>query len=140
MNILVSACLLGIGCRYDGKAKKNEAVFALSSEHTLIPICPEQLGGRPTPRNAVEIKNGKVIEFDGKDHTAEFKNGAEEVLKIAQICGCSYAILKSRSPSCGFGKIYDGTFSKNVIDGNGIAADLLSRNGIKIKNEENFDK
>jgi uncharacterized protein YbbK (DUF523 family) len=139
MNILVSACLLGIGCRYDGKAKKNEAVCALSEKHTLIPICPEQLGGRPTPRKPVEIKNGKVIESDGTEHTAEFKKGAEETLKIAKMCNCSIAILKSRSPSCGFGTIYDGTFTKNTVDGNGITADYISKYGIKIKNEEDLD-
>jgi len=140
MNILVSACLLGIGCRYDGKIKKNDAVCALAQKHTLIPVCPEQLGGRPTPRKPVEIKNGNVTEECGNCHTSEFEKGAEETLKIAQITGCTLAILKSRSPSCGYGEIYDGSFSKKTVSGNGIAAALLSENGIKVKNEENFDK
>lgn len=136
MAVLVSACLLGICCRYDGKSKPNEKVIALAERETLIPICPEQLGGRPTPRNPVEILNGRVVEKNGVDHTDTFIKGAEEVLKIAKISNIKYAVLKSNSPSCGFKKIYDGTFSKTLIDGNGITAELLSRNGIEIKTEK----
>ena len=139
MAILVSACLLGIGCRYDCKIKANEKVVALSEKETLIPVCPEQLGGRPTPRKPVEISNGHVLEKDGTDHTDEFIKGAEEVLKIAKLNNIKKAILKSNSPSCGFGKVYDGTFSKALTDGNGITAELLIKNGIEIKNENNFD-
>ena len=136
MAVLVSACLLGICCRYDGKTKPNEKVMALAESGILIPICPEQLGGRPTPRNPVEISNGRVIEKNGIDHTDAFVKGAEEDLRIAKINNIKYAILKSNSPSCGFKKIYDGTFSKTLIDGNGITAELLSRNGIEIKTEK----
>lgn len=136
MAVLVSACLLGICCRYDGKTKPNEKVMALAENETLIPVCPEQLGGRPTPRNPVEISNGRVIEKNGLEHTNAFVKGAGEVLKIAKINNVKYAILKSNSPSCGFKKIYDGTFSKTLIDGNGITAELLSRNGIEIKTEK----
>lgn len=139
MAILVSACLLGIGCRYDCKIKANEKVMALSEKETLIPVCPEQLGGRPTPRKPVEISNGHVFEKDGTDHTDEFIKGAEETLKIAKLNKIKKAILKSNSPSCGFGKVYDGTFSKTLTDGNGITAELLIKNGIEIKNENNFD-
>ena len=135
MAVLVSACLLGICCRYDGKSKPNEKVMALAERETLIPICPEQLGGRPTPRNAVEILNGKITEKNGCDHTDEFLNGAYEVLKIAKITGCKKAILKAKSPSCGCGKIYDGSFSGTLTDGNGITAQLLIENGIEILNE-----
>ncbi len=138
MAALVSACLLGICCRYDGKTKPNEKVMALAQTETLIPVCPEQLGGRPTPRNPVEISNGRVIEKNGTDYTDAFIKGAEEVLKIAKINNVKYAILKSNSPSCGFKKIYDGTFSKTLIDGNGITAELLSRNGIEIKTEKDI--
>lgn len=138
MAVLVSACLLGVKCRYDGKSKPNKAVLALAQNEALIPVCPEQLGGRPTPRNAVEILKGKVVEPDGNDHTEEFKRGAEEVLKLAKITGCKKAILKSKSPSCGFGKIYDGTFSGTLTDGNGITAQLLYENGIEIINENNL--
>jgi len=138
MAVLVSACLLGVKCRYDGKSKPNKAVLALAQNEALIPVCPEQLGGRPTPRNAVEILKGKVVEPDGNDHTEEFKRGAEEVLKLAKITGCKKAILKSKSPSCGFGKIYDGTFSGTLTDGNGITAQLLYENGIEIINENDL--
>ena len=138
MVVLVSACLLGICCRYDGKSKPNEKVMALAEKETLIPICPEQLGGRPTPRNPVEILNGRVVEKNGVDHTDAFIKGAEEVLKIAKISNIKYAVLKSNSPSCGFKKIYDGTFSKTLIDGNGATAELLSRNGIEIKTEKDI--
>lgn len=136
MAILVSACLLGVKCRYDGKSKPSEKIIDLAKKETLIPICPEQLGGRPTPRNPVEVCNRKVVEKNGTDYTKEFQLGAKEVLKIANIFGCKKAILKSKSPSCGFGKIYDGTFSRTLIDGNGITAELLSKNGIKIITED----
>ncbi len=139
MAILVSACLLGICCRYDGKIKANEKVKSLSQKEILIPVCPEQLGGRPTPRKPVEILNSRVLEKDGTDHTEEFIKGAEETLKIAKLNNIKKAVLKSNSPSCGFGKVYDGTFSKTLTNGNGIAAELLDKNGIEIKNENNFD-
>jgi len=135
MAILVSACLLGIKCRYDGKSKEYPAVLELLKRETLIPVCPEQLGGRPTPRKAVEILNGRVVESDNTDYTAEFQKGAEEVLKIAKMYGCKKAILKSKSPSCGFGIIYDGSFSKTLTDGSGITAQLLADSGIEIINE-----
>lgn len=135
MAVLVSACLLGIKCRYDGKSKPSEKVIEFAKKETLIPVCPEQLGGRPTPRNAVEILNGKVIEKNGCDHTDEFLNGAYEVLKIVKTAGCKKAILKAKSPSCGCGKIYDGSFSETLTDGNGITAQLLLENGIEILNE-----
>jgi len=136
MAILVSACLLGIKCRYDGKSKAYPAVLELLKNETLIPVCPEQLGGRPTPRIPVEIKNGRVVEENGCDRTEEFVHGAEEALRIAKMYDCKKAILKAKSPSCGFGKIYDGTFSKTLTDGNGISAQLLYDNGIEIINED----
>jgi len=136
MAILVSACLLGIKCRYDGKSKEYPAVLELLKSETLIPVCPEQLGGRPTPRIPVEIKNGRVVEENGCDRTEEFVHGAEEALRIAKMYDCKKAILKAKSPSCGFGKIYDGTFSKTLTDGNGISAQLLYDNGIEIINED----
>ncbi len=135
MAVIVSACLLGLCCRYDCKITKNENVLSFIKNETVIPVCPEQLGGRPTPRKPVEILNGKVIEKNGTDHTDEFLLGAEQTLKIAKLNNIKTAILKSKSPSCGFGKIYDGTFSKTLINGNGITAELLNQNGIEIKNE-----
>ena len=138
MAIIVSACLLGICCRYDGKIKTDENICVLAKTDTLIPVCPEQLGGRPTPRLPVEIKNGRVVEKDGTDHTDEFIKGAYEVLKIAKINCVKNAVLKSNSPSCGFGKIYDGTFSKTLVNGNGITAEILNENGIEIKTENDL--
>lgn len=135
MTILVSACLLGVPCRYDGLSKPNEKVLAMAQKHTLIPVCPEQLGGRPTPRNPVEVKNGRVLEQDGTDHTESFLLGAKETARIAAIVNADLAICKSKSPSCGFGAIYDGTFTRTLTDGNGLAAQALRQAGIPIKTE-----
>lgn len=135
MNILVSACLLGVACRYDGKSKEVEKIKNLISKYNLIPICPEQLGGLPTPRVPSERNGDKVINSEGKDVTYEYKKGAEEALRIAKIFNCSIAILKAKSPSCGTGEIYDGSFSKTLTVGNGITADLLLENGIKVLTE-----
>lgn len=136
MNILVSACLLGVKCRYDGKDNEDCYLHKLISKgYNIIPICPEQLGGLTTPREPSEIIDGKVINKCGEDVTNEFIKGSEEALKLAKIYNAEYAILKERSPSCGFGEIYDGTFSKRLINGNGICADLLFNNKIKIIGE-----
>jgi uncharacterized protein YbbK (DUF523 family) len=135
---LCSACLLGINCRYDGKSKPNERVLELSKKEKLIPVCPEQLGGLPTPRIQSEIRNGKVFNLAGEDVTNSFKKGAEKTLKLAKKYNIKEAILKQRSPSCGCGKIYDGTFSKKVIEGWGITANLLRKNGIKVVSEEDI--
>lgn len=135
---LCSACLLGIKCRYDGMGKPNEAVISLSKKEILIPICPEQLGGLPTPRIPSEQRGNKVLTKDGKDVTPQFKRGAEETLKIAKMFGIKEAILKQKSPSCGCGEIYDGTFSGKTIKGDGITAALLKSSGIKVISEEDL--
>ncbi len=135
---LCSACLLGVRCRYDGKSKPNEKVLNLADEETLIPVCPEQLGGLPTPRVAAEQKDGKVVTKDGLDVTDNFERGAQQVLELAKIYGCKEAILKQRSPSCGCGQIYDGTFSGTIIEGDGVTAKLLKENGISVKTEEDL--
>ena len=135
---LCSACLLGVNCRYNGKTKPNKKIIKLATKEFLIPICPEQLGGLSTPRIAAEIINGKVFTQDGNEVTKEFANGAQEVLKIAKLFGVKTAILKQKSPSCGCGKIYDGTFSENIIDGDGITAKLLKENGLKVQTEEDY--
>ena len=135
---LCSACLLGIKCRYDGKSKSDEKVIELSKKEVLIPVCPEQLGGLPTPREPSEQKGNNVITQSGKDVTESFLRGAEEVLKLAKLLNIKEGILKQKSPSCGCGKIYDGTFSKNLIKGDGITTALLKRNGIKVITEENL--
>ena len=133
---LCSACLLGVACRYDGMCKINEKVLALAKKETLIPICPEQLGGLSTPRTPSEQKGEKVFAKDGKEVTAQFRKGAEEVLKIAKLLNINEVILKQKSPSCGSGQIYDGTFSDTLIKGDGVTTNLLKRNGIKVLSEE----
>jgi len=138
--ILCSACLLGIKCRYDGKSKPNKKVIKLARKGVLIPVCPEQLGGLSTPREPAEQRKGRVITKSGKDVTKNFKKGAKEVLKLAKLLGIEEAILKQRSPSCGSGQIYDGTFSGNIIKGDGITASLLKRNRIKVISEEDLIK
>lgn len=133
--ILISGCLLGLCCRYDGKSKPNENIRALSEKYYLIPICPEQLGGLPTPRDPSEIIGERVVSCTGIDVTAEYRRGAAEVLRLSQLFGCKKAILKERSPSCGFGMVYDGSFSGRLVDGDGVSAALLSANGIEIFGE-----
>ena len=135
-TVLISGCLIGLCCRYDGEQKRNKNIAALMEKYYLIPVCPEQLGGLKTPRNPSEIR---VISSDGSDVTAEYRRGAEEALKLALFFGCKKAILKERSPSCGFGKIYDGSFSGRLIDGNGVAAALLAANGIEIYGESGIE-
>lgn len=140
MNILVSACLLGVACRYDGKSKGIEKIIELSNKYNLIPVCPEQLGGLPTPRVPSEKLKDKVINSEGIDVTVEYKKGAEETLRLAKIFNCPLAVLKAKSPSCGCGQIYDGSFSKRLIEGNGVTAQLLLENEIKVITEEEIDK
>lgn len=141
-NILVSACLLGICCRYDGKGNPNESVLALlgRDDVTLIPVCPEQLGGMSTPRTPSERLDDRVINRAGEDVTDYFSKGADAALQIAQQCRCRYAILKERSPSCGCGGIYDGTFSGTLIDGNGVTAELLLQAGIQVFGESQISQ
>lgn len=140
MKILVSACLLGTPCRYDGKSIPNEDVSALLKEHELIPICPEQLGGLLTPRTPAERCGDKVCARDGRDVTKEYINGAKEALRTAQKEGCNIAILKERSPSCGNGTIYDGTFSEKLTEGDGVTAELLKQAGIRVIGESEVKK
>lgn len=135
MNILVSACLLGVACRYDGKSKPNEDVIALMGKYNLIPFCPEVIGGLPTPRHPSEIVGTNVINDIGEDVTAQYKKGAEEALKIAKMYNCKYAILKEKSPSCGKGKIHNGNFNGGYVGGNGITAKLFLENGITVLGE-----
>ena len=136
-KILVSACLLGICCRYDGKGNPKEAVLSLldRDDITLIPVCPEQLGGLTTPRIPSERQGDDVINRAGEHVTLQFVRGAEAALSVAKLYGCNTAILKERSPSCGCGTIYDGSFSGRLIDGDGMTAELLRREGIAVYGE-----
>jgi uncharacterized protein YbbK (DUF523 family) len=139
MNLLVSACLLGVECRYCGTGLFNSAVYQLKEQHNLIPVCPEQLGGLTTPRNPVEIRDNLAIDEEENEYTTQFNKGAEEVLKIAQLLDCPVAILKSKSPSCGYGKIYDGNFDGTLIPGKGITAAKLEEHGIKVLTEQDIE-
>jgi uncharacterized protein YbbK (DUF523 family) len=134
--IIVSACLAGVCCRYDGAGKPCEAVVRLVAEGQAIPVCPEQLGGLPTPRQPAEQIGDKVMRKDGVDVTTEFRRGAQEALKIARQVGAKTAILKARSPSCGSGKVYDGSFTDRLADGNGVFAALCKKEGMDVKTEE----
>ncbi len=133
---LCSACLLGIKCRWDAKSKPDKRVIVLAKKEILIPVCPEQLGGLSTPREPAEQKDDKVITKSGKDVTKNFLQGAKQVLKLAKLFNIKQAILKQKSPSCGCGKIYDGTFSGTIIKGDGVTADLLKKNKIQVITEE----
>lgn len=150
MNVLISACLLGVNCKYNGgnnHIKLDEEVF---KNVTFIPVCPEQLGGMTTPRLPSEIEEGdggsvlegksRVISKKGEDVTKQFVKGAEETFRIAKLYNCTAAILKQRSPSCGSLQIYNGSFEGQVKDGEGVAAALLHKNGIKVFGEENLDE
>ena len=138
MRILISACLLGACCRYDGKSRECPEAVRLSDTHELIPVCPEQLGGLPTPRPPAEIRDGRVINLEGEDVSAAYRKGAEETLRLCRLMGCRTAVLKANSPSCGCGFVYDGAFSAHLIPGNGVTAQLLLDNGIRVLTEQDL--
>ena len=143
---IISACLAGCECRYDRKSCRDEKGVGMLRAGEAIPVCPEQLGGLPTPRPPAEIVGGdgfdvldgraRVVDRDGNDVTEAFVNGAREALKIAQTAGAGRAILKENSPSCGSSFVYDGTFSGKKVSGVGVTAALFIRNGIEVQSEE----
>ncbi len=135
-NIIVSACLLGCECRYKGDSCRNEEILALAKAHTLIPVCPEQLGGLCTPRAPAERQGDKVISNAGVDVTAQYRKGAEIAAQIAALNGAQFAILKANSPSCGKGIIYDGSFTGSKCPGNGVTTDLFLKRSIAVFSEE----
>ncbi|MFA6410715.1 MAG: DUF523 domain-containing protein [Candidatus Buchananbacteria bacterium] len=147
-NILVSACLLGVNCDYKGGNRQNQKVLDFIKDKNFIPVCPEIYGGFATPRPDAEIIGGdgekvlsgqtKVVEPDGNDVSAKFIAGAKEVLKLAQLGKVELAILKEKSPSCGSNRTYDGTFSKSLVDSNGVLTALLLQNGIKVITEDDL--
>ena len=138
--LLVSACLLGTACRYDGRSKPLDALKLewLKSRYALIPVCPEQLGGLMTPRPPCEINRGRVVRRDGEDLTEGYRHGASETLRLAKLLGIKKALLKAKSPSCGVGRIYDGSFSGRLVDGDGVAAAQLRENGLEVMSEDDF--
>lgn len=140
MNILVSHCFLGEPCRYDGASRLDRQIIELHrAGHNLIPVCPEVLGGLEVPRSPAEIQSdGRVVTKDGQDVTAAYRSGAERAVAIARENGCTVAILKARSPSCGCGEVYDGTFTGSVTPGWGVAARMLREAGLEVMDEEHL--
>ena len=138
--LLISACLMGVACRYDGKRQPMEHLEKLMQNYHLIPVCPEQLGGLATPRTPAERVGDRVLTAAGRDVTAAYNAGAEEALRLAKLYGCTKALLKERSPSCGHGKIYDGAFSRTLTDGSGVTAQLLTEHGITVYGESRWEE
>lgn len=134
--VLVSACLLGVPCRYDGTGKPDPRVLALVGTLPMIPVCPEQLGGLPTPRPPAERHDSRVLTNDERDVTAAFVRGAEETRRLAKLFSCRIAVLKANSPSCGSGQIYDGCFCGRLIPGDGLTAALLKQDGLTVLSEK----
>jgi uncharacterized protein YbbK (DUF523 family) len=132
-KIIVSACLAGLECRYDCKSKERSEIIELVKKGVATPVCPEQLGGLPTPRDPAEIIEDKVLTVHGKDVTFEYQKGAQEAFKVLKLTGATKAILKSKSPMCGVGEVYDGSYSGKTVEGDGIFAKLLKSNGIKVE-------
>lgn len=135
MKILISACLLGCRCRYDGGSKPHPVAARLAEHHELVPVCPEQLGGLPTPRPPAERRGDRVVTAAGVDVTEQYCRGAEEALRLCKVTGCQAAVLKERSPSCGSGAVYDGTFSGTLTAGDGVTAAALKAAGIPVYGE-----
>ena len=138
MRVLISACLLGVCCRYDGASKAYPGIEQLARQHTLVPVCPEQLGGLPTPRLPAERRGDRVVTRSG-DVTEQYRRGAEEALKLCKLLDCEAAVLKERSPSCGRGAVYDGTFTGTLTPGDGVTAELLAAHGIPVYGESRIE-
>lgn len=136
---LVSACLCGVPCRYDGGASTVESLARLSARGFALAVCPEADGGLPIPRPPCELDNGRALTRGGEDLTANFAAGAAHALRLAREHGIRFAILKEKSPSCGGTTIYDGSFSRTLVPGQGIAAALLQAHGIRVLSEGNFE-
>ncbi|CFW96531.1 Domain of unknown function DUF523 [Syntrophomonas zehnderi OL-4] len=146
--ILISACLCGVNCKYNGMNNAHQEFLKLLKQGVLLPVCPEQLGGLTTPRAASEIQGGsgkdvlagqaQVFNKENADLSSYFIKGAQETLRLAQQAGITEAIMQSRSPSCGCGKIYDGTFSGRLVEGDGVTSALLKKSGLKVVNDEEF--
>lgn len=139
-NLLISACLLGIPCRYDGISVKAVDVSALREKYNLIPVCPEIYGGLPTPRTPSERQGDKTVMKDGRDVTENYLLGAKAAYDLCLELGCKKALLKEKSPSCGKGKIYDGSFTGTLTEGNGVTAEYLMARGIEVYGENEIDK
>lgn len=139
MRVLVSTCLLGVPCRYDGQGNECPGLSELAGRVELVPVCPEQLGGLPTPRTPAERVGEKVLTRDGGDVTAQYHRGGELAAALAELMDCQCALLKARSPSCGSGTIYDGTFTGRRVPGDGVAAQAVKALGIPVFDEEHWE-
>ena len=139
--LLISACLLGVACRYDGAGNPlpRETLDALCGRYALVPVCPEQLGGLPTPRPPAERRSAGVFTAAGEDVTAQFCRGAAETRRLAALFGCRTALLKERSPSCGIGEIYDGFFTGTLRPGDGVTAEALRADGVSVCGESEIE-
>lgn len=135
--LLVSACLLGVACNHGGEAAKRSLREQLEERYRVVPVCPEVLGGLPSPRPAAEIQpDGRVVNVEGADVTAAYRRGADAAVRTALASGATRAVLKARSPSCGSSQVYDGTFSKSLVAGEGTTAAALREVGVEITSEE----
>ncbi len=152
--LIISACLLGVACNHEGRGSPRAVVDELAQRYRLIPVCPEVLGGLPTPRPAAELQDGdgsgggvagersegaraaRVVNVDGEDVTAAYRRGAEAAVAVARAVGASRAVLKARSPSCGTASVYDGTFSRRLVPGRGVTAAALAAAGLEVGSEE----
>ena len=138
MKIMVSACLAGENCKYNGGSNRNGKVLKLMAENEVITVCPEQMGGLPTPRVPSEIRNGVVTARDGRNVDAEFRAGAQKCLEIAMREQPELIVLQSRSPSCGVKQRYDGSFTGTLTDGSGVTAELLMEHGFRLMDVEDL--
>jgi len=146
--LLISACLLGVACNHEGRGSPRAVVDELARHYRLVPVCPEVLGGLPTPRAAAELTGGdgtdvvagaggaRVVNIDGQDVTAAYRRGAEAAVAVARAVGATRAVLKARSPSCGSSGVYDGTFSRRLVPGRGVTAAALAAAGLEVGSEE----
>ena len=139
-KILISACLVGENCKYNGGNNLNPKIEALLEKYDLIPFCPEVEGGLDTPRNPSEIKGESVFMDNGRDVSENFFKGAKKALMLALFLKIKKAVLKERSPSCGTHQIHDGSFTNTLIDGMGITTKMLKENGIEVYSEDEIDK
>lgn len=140
--LLISACLLGVECKYSGghNAMAAEKIAALRKKYRLVPVCPETAGGLPTPRDPSERRGAAVVSCNGRDVTAEYSKGADIAVSLAEKNGCNLALLKEKSPSCGSGVIYDGTFTGHLIAGDGLTAERLKARGVSVRGESEIDE
>ena len=140
MKVLVSACLLGVDCKYNGGNNKNPAVLEFLRDKTVIPVCPEVMGGLPVPRTPVELQHGIAINRNGENVHRQFCDGVQQAVELAKRERIDLAILQPRSPTCGVRQIYDGTFSKQLVDGQGLLAAALMREGFSVVDAEELEE